>query len=435
MRIIKTDGKTEFETLAGLAGRGGEKDTAVESAVAEIIEEVRANGDAAVKAYTGKFDGDGAAEAALRVIEQDELKEAFRSLPRELALALLHMADNIRSYHAKQKIEPFEEKKEDGSIIGQTVRGLERVGLYVPGGTAAYPSTVLMNAIPAKLAGVGEIVAATPPRRTAAGAYGADAALLGAAYISGVDKVILGGGAQAVAALAFGTETFPRVDKIVGPGNTYVATAKKLLYGIVDIDMVAGPSEILIVASPSATAAFAAADLLSQAEHDPKAASVLLTTSEGLASAVASEVERQLAFLSRTETARASIEQNGIIIVCKDDSEMAELANAFAPEHLELMVEDPLAWLPLIKNAGSIFCGQWTPEPVGDYYAGVNHVLPTSGTARFSSPLSVYDFLKRTSYTYYTKEALAAAKNDIIAISSAEGLTAHRDAVKIRFEE
>ncbi|MDR1815207.1 MAG: histidinol dehydrogenase [Clostridiales Family XIII bacterium] len=435
IHIVTADGRAEFAALDGLAGRGGAPGADVEAAVREILEAVRTDGDAAVLRYTEKFDGPEAVRGGIAVLTREDLKTALESLPDALASALLHAADNIRKYHAKQVSEGYEERRTDGTVIGQIVRGLTRVGLYVPGGTAAYPSTVLMNAIPAKLAGVGELVMVTPPR----GGAGTDAAILGAAYLAGVDKVILAGGAQAVAALAYGTETFPRVDKIVGPGNIYVATAKRLLFGLIDIEMIAGPSEILVVADGEAQSGgdptFIAADLLSQAEHDPDAAAILLTTSAQLAEDVVREIEQQLGNLSRTDIARKSIDANGLVIVCRSDDEMADLANLAAPEHLELLVRDPLGWLPRIRNAGSVFCGPWTPEPVGDYYAGTNHVLPTSGTARFASPLGVYDFVKRMSYTQYTREALAAAKDDILAIGEAEGLTAHTQAVRVRFVE
>jgi histidinol dehydrogenase len=394
--------------------------------------------------------------------------------------ALERAAANIRSYHEHQAAGGYEMEGPAGSVMGQTVRGLERVGLYVPGGRASYPSTVMMNAIPAKIAGVEDLVMVTPPRVGASGfaraeasvpggtgapvsvagaGIGADISVLAAAYIAGVDRVILVGGAQAVAALAFGTESVPRVDKIVGPGNVYVATAKRQLFGVVDIDMVAGPSEILILADDSAEPRFVAADLLSQAEHDPQAAAVLLTTDDRLAKAVAAEIERQLgADPGATEvgtpgaaagvslpalcsissgnaaTARASIDTNGLIIICRSVTEMLALANSIAPEHLEIVTRDPFSLLPEIRNSGSVFLGAFTPEPVGDYYAGVNHVLPTSGTARYASPLGVYDFVKRMSYTYYTKEALARAERDIESIGNAEGLTAHVASVKIRGE-
>jgi histidinol dehydrogenase len=330
----------------------------------------------------------------------------------------------------------------------------------VPGGTAAYPSTVLMNAIPAKLAGVGELIMVTPPQkppgvgvgagaepaiRVGAGCVFGDktvavnapclpAEILSAAFVAGVDRIILAGGAQAVAALAYGTETFPKVDKIVGPGNIYVATAKRMLYGFVDIDMIAGPSEILVIADEYASPAYIAADMLSQAEHDPMAASILLTTSGEVAERAARELKAQLESLERREIAERSLGRNGLIILCRSEDEMIHLANAAAPEHLEILTDDPLGLVPRIRNAGSVFCGPYSPEPLGDYYSGTNHVLPTSGTARYASPLGVYDFVKRMSYTYYPREALEAAKDDILAIGEAEGLTAHAAAVRKRFE-
>ena len=440
IRTIIADGKTEFEILAGLAGRGGAPGADVEQAVKKIIEDVRTQGDEAVVLYTMRFDSAKAMpDGRIETLERADLKRAFESLDKPLADALLHVDENIRAYHKKQAdaLFGYENKSldKDGEsiVIGQSVRGLERVGVYVPGGTAAYPSTVLMNVIPAKLAGVEEIVMATPPRP--GGKYATDAVILGAAYIAGVDKVVLAGGAQVVAAMALGTKTIPRVDKIIGPGNIYVSTAKRLLYGIVDIDMIAGPSEILIIADNSASAVFIAADLLSQAEHDPESASILLTTDAGLAEEVEACLEERIEVLKRADTARKSLAKNGLIIVCRSEDEMVRLANEIAPEHLEILTEDPFALLTRIKNAGSVFLGPWTPESVGDYYSGTNHVLPTSGTARFASPLGVYDFVKRMSYTRYTEAALIEAKDDIIAIAEAEGLTAHAEAAKIRFNE
>ncbi|MCL1895296.1 MAG: histidinol dehydrogenase [Clostridiales bacterium] len=476
IRTIVADGKSEYEALAGLAGRGGAPGAEVEQAVRKIIEDVRAEGDAAVVRYAQQFDGPCAAPGGrIKELSRGDLKAAFESLGAPLADALLHAAQNIRAYHERQAeaLKGYEERYPNRGgaegpggiddagdvVIGQVVRGLARIGVYVPGGTAAYPSTVLMNVIPAKLAGVGEIVMVTPPgmgagfgadaadaenadRRAAdaadesrRAATGADAAVLGAAYIAGVDRVFLAGGAQALAALALGTESFPRVDKIVGPGNIYVATAKRLLYGVVDIDMIAGPSEILVIADGSADAAFVAADLLSQAEHDPLSASILLTTDPGLAEEAAAHVEKQLKRLTRQDTARKAIDKNGLIIICRSEDEMAALANEAAPEHVQILTADPFGLLTQIKNAGSVFLGAFTPEPVGDYYAGTNHVLPTGGTARFASPLGVYDFVKRMSYTHYTKAALEKAKGDIIMLGNAEGLTAHVNAVKIRFDD
>jgi len=440
LKTIIADGKTEYEALCGLAGRGAAPGADVESAVRGIIEDVRKEGDEAVIRYALRFDGPEAAPGGrIGTLTRADLKEAFESLDKGLADALLHAAENIRAYHKKQAdaLKGYEEKfvDDDGEdvVIGQVVRGLTRVGVYVPGGTAAYPSTVLMNVIPAKLAGVGEILMATPPR--AGQGFPTDAAILGAAYIAGVDRVALAGGAQAVAAMAYGTSTIPRADKIVGPGNVYVATAKRLLYGVVDIDMIAGPSEILLIADESADAAFAAADLISQSEHDTDAASVLLTTDRTLAGKVNDQLTKQVEKLTRSETAREALSKNGLIIVCRSEDEMVSLADEIAPEHLEILTADPFALLSRIKNAGSVFLGPWTPEPVGDYYSGTNHVLPTGGTARFASPLGVYDFVKRMSYTSYTGAALQKAKDDIKALAEAEGLTAHAEAVGIRFKK
>jgi histidinol dehydrogenase len=432
IKIVTADGSAEREAIAKLAGRGDAGGTAggVNESVAAIIDDVRRRGDEAVREYSVKFDGFAPDDP---VLTRDDMKAGYDAAPKDFTDAILHAAENIRTYHEKQVQRGYEEKRADGVVIGQIVRGMSRVGLYVPGGTAAYPSTVLMNAIPAKLAGVKELVMVTPP----AGADPASrlsAEMLAASFVAGVDKVILAGGAQAVAALAFGTQTFPRVDKIVGPGNIYVATAKRMVYGAVDIDMVAGPSEILIIADDVARPDYIAADMLSQAEHDPMAASILLTTNAALADHAAREIASQLRALPRREIAEQSIEDNGLIIVCRSEDEMVTIANEVAPEHLELLVSDPLRLVPEIENAGSVFCGEYSPEPLGDYYSGANHVLPTSGTARYASPLGVYDFVKRMSYTSYTREALEAARDDIIVIGEAEGLSAHVEAVRKRFE-
>jgi histidinol dehydrogenase len=432
MRIIKADGNVEFETIARLSNRGGAPDGDTEKAVRDILANVRARGDEAVREYSIAFDGFAPDQVTLT---RADMEAALGSVSKEFRGAIERAADNIKRYHEKQVMKGYESEDENGVLLGQTVRGLSRVGLYVPGGTAAYPSTVLMNAIPAKLAGVEELIMVTPPSVDVSGqGNGANPNILAAAFVAGVDRVILIGGAQAVAALAYGTELVPKVDKIVGPGNIFVATAKRLLFGLVDIDMIAGPSEILIIADASANAAFIAADLLSQAEHDAQSASILLTTDADLAVRVAAQVELQLPKLVRRETAGASIENNGLVIVCDSEREMTALANHIAPEHLEILTKDPMKLLPDIKNAGSVFLGPWSPEPLGDYYSGTNHVLPTSGTARFASPLGVYDFVKRMSYTRYTKEALKSAKGDIIEIGKAEGLGAHVASVTIRFE-
>ncbi|MDR0851542.1 MAG: histidinol dehydrogenase [Clostridiales Family XIII bacterium] len=457
IRIVKADGKSEREALGRLSNRDSGSDPAVEATVKKILKDVRLRGDDAVRAYGLKFDGFVPDRLE---IDREDMKRAFERIPEKLRDALVTASGNIRKYHEKQIQRGYETKDEAGNVIGQIVRGLSSVGLYVPGGTAAYPSTVLMNAIPAKLAGVEELILVTPPSKqmtntgdTAAAGSDPDARdnandkdagriadyanpdILAAAFLAGVDRVMLTGGAQAVAALAYGTETIPKVDKIVGPGNIYVATAKRLVFGCVDIDMIAGPSEILIIADETANPAFIAADLLSQAEHDRQAASILLTTDEALATKVAKEIERQLAALDRQEIAAASIAANGLIVICRSEDEAVSIANDVAPEHLEIITDDPMALLTRIKNAGSVFLGSWSPEPLGDYYAGTNHVLPTSGTARFASPLGVYDFVKRMSYTMYTRDALEQAKDDIIEIGTAEGLTAHVASVKIRFEK
>jgi histidinol dehydrogenase len=428
IKCIKTDGKTEFEAIARIGSRGGATDADTERVVREILANVRERGDEAVREYSLAFDGFAPERTTL---VRADMKAAFEEVSDGFRKAILGAAENIRRYHEKQIVQGYESKDENGVLMGQIVRGLSRVGLYVPGGTAAYPSTVLMNAIPAKLAGVEELIMVTPPAADAKS--GANPNILAAAFIAGVDKIILIGGAQAVAALAYGTETVPRADKIVGPGNVFVAEAKRLLFGVTDIDMIAGPSEILIIADAGANPAFVAADLLSQAEHDALSSSILLTTDEELAARVAKETERQLAGLERRETAQASIEGNGLIIICRSEDETTALANLIAPEHLEIITEDPISLLPRIRNAGSVFLGPWSPEALGDYYAGANHVLPTSGTARFASPLGVYDFVKRMSYTRYTEEALRTAKDDIIEIGKAEGLTAHTASVAIRF--
>ena len=320
--------------------------------------------------------------------------------------------------------------KESGVIMGQRIRGLKRVGIYVPGGTAAYPSSVLMNAVPAKIAGVQEIIMVTPPGKDG----NPNPNIMAAAAVAGVDKVFLVGGAQAVAALAYGTQRIPKVDKIVGPGNIFVATAKKLLYGVVDIDMVAGPSEILIVADSTADAAFLAADLMSQAEHDMRASAILLTTSESLAKNTLREIDRQIKTLVRQEIIQKSFDDYGEIIVCDNLRQALDFANELAPEHLELCVAEPLKYIGMVDNAGSVFLGNWSPEPLGDYYAGPNHVLPTSGTARFFSHLSVDSFVKKSSFIYYTPEELKKAKDDIMLLAETEGLTAHANSIKVRFE-
>ena len=426
LTIVKTDGKTEFDLLSQLEARAGETDKQVTAAVTAIIDAVRTGGDAAVMAYTKQFDG---VDMPLREIGREELGELAKACDPEIYASLERAAASIADFHKRQVTQTWMNTLPDGSIVGQRVRGLARVGIYVPGGTAAYPSSVLMNAIPARIAGVQDIVMVTPPPKN--GTFNAD--VMAAAYIAGVDRVFLCGGAQAVAALAYGTETIPQVDKIVGPGNIFVATAKKLVYGRVDIDMIAGPSEILVLADETAEPSYLAADLMSQAEHDKMASAILLTTSMEIAEQTVAEIERQLATLSRREIIEASLRDYGAILVCKDMDEAVDFANRLAPEHLEVMCADSLEYIGKLDNAGSVFLGKYAPEPLGDYYAGPNHVLPTGGTARFYSPLSVDSFVKKSGFVYYNREALEAAKDDVIRIAEAEGLTAHANSIKVRF--
>lgn len=427
IQIAKADGKAERKLLEQLKARSGEIDRTVTAAVQEILSKVKEYGDTAVREYTMKFDGSVPESAE---VPREVLDESLEQCDSEFVYALYKAADNIRDFHARQKQQSWLDAKENGVILGQRIRGLKRVGIYVPGGTAAYPSSVLMNAIPAKIAGVEEIIMVTPPRKDGT----ANPDILAAAKIAGVDRVFLMGGAQAVAALAYGTQTVPQVDKIVGPGNIFVATAKKLLFGTVDIDMIAGPSEILIVADESADPKFLAADLMSQAEHDKLASAILLTTSADIANKTATELERQMQMLSRREIIEQSIDDFGAIIVCANIDEAIAFANELAPEHLEMAVKNPMEYIGRVDNAGSVFLGHFAPEPLGDYFAGPNHVLPTGGTARFFSPLSVDSFVKKSSFIYYTEDALREAKDDIVKLAETEGLTAHANSVKVRFE-
>ena len=426
IQIAKADGVAERKLIEQLKQRSGEIDRTVTAAVSEILQNVRQYGDTSVREYTMKFDGSVPENPE---IAKEALDASIEQCDSDFIYALYKAADNIRDFHTRQKQQSWLTPKDNGVILGQRIRGLHRVGIYVPGGTAAYPSSVLMNAIPAKIAGVEEIVMVTPPRKDGT----ANPDILAAAKIAGVDRVFLMGGAQAVAALAYGTETVPKVDKIVGPGNIYVATAKKLLYGTVDIDMIAGPSEILIVADETANPKFLAADLMSQAEHDKMASAILLTTSFTVANKTAEELERQMQTLSRKEIISESLDNFGAIIVCNDMDEAVRFANELAPEHLEMAVKNPLEYIGKIDNAGSVFLGHYSPEPLGDYYAGPNHVLPTSGTARFFSPLSVDSFVKKSSFIYYTEDALREAKDDIVKLADTEGLTAHANSIKVRF--
>ncbi len=427
MKITKANGKAEYAVIENLKKRSGETDEKIVNIVSNIIDEVKENGDDAVREFTVRFDG-GVPKKT--VIEKDELQEYLDMVDEDFKSAITKAKNNIYDFHLRQAQQSWMTTKENGVIMGQRVRGLHKVGIYVPGGTAAYPSSVLMNAVPAKIAGVKEIIMVTPPAKDG----NPDPNIMAAAAVAGVDRVFLVGGAQAVAALAYGTEKIPKVDKIVGPGNIFVATAKKLLYGVVDIDMVAGPSEILIVADKTADPAFLAADLMSQAEHDKMASAILLTTSVDLARAAAHEIEKQVKTLERQEIIRESLENYGEIIVCEDLKQAIDFANELAPEHLELCVAEPLKYIGKVDNAGSVFLGNFSPEPLGDYFAGPNHVLPTSGTARFFSPLGVDSFVKKSSFIYYTPAELRAAKDDIIKLADTEGLTAHANSIKVRFE-
>ena len=399
----------------------------VAAIVADIIADVRENGDTAVKAYCAKFDK---AELTSLEVTPEEIQAAISQVEPEFLDILREAAENIRSFHSRQVRNSFVIADKPGIVLGQKITPIEKVGVYVPGGTAAYPSTVLMDTIPAKIAGCPQLVMVTPPGRDGK----VNPAILAAASIAGVNRIFKVGGAQAIAALAYGTESIPRVDKIVGPGNAFVAEAKKQVFGRVSIDMIAGPSEILVIADGKSNPVHVAADLLSQAEHDKLASAVLVTDSEELAQAVQAELERQLPLLPRQEIARASIENNGKIIVAETLMAGIEIANEIAPEHLELQVDDPFSYLDAIQNAGSIFLGRSCPEALGDYFAGPNHTLPTSGTARFSNPLSVDDFVKKSQFSYYTPEALAKAADKIAAFAEKEGLRAHGRSVTIRKE-
>lgn len=427
MKITKANGVVEYQLLAQLKQRAGETDPKITEAVTTIIHGVKEGGDEAVREYTVRFDGSVPKKIEF---DKDEIHAFLDQVDPAFKDAVVKAQQNIYDFHQCQAQQSWMTTKESGVIMGQRIRGLKRVGIYVPGGTAAYPSSVLMNAVPAKIAGVQEIIMVTPPGKDG----NPNPNIMAAAAVAGVDKVFLVGGAQAVAALAYGTQRIPKVDKIVGPGNIFVATAKKLLYGVVDIDMVAGPSEILIVADSTADATFLAADLMSQAEHDMRASAILLTTSESLAKSTLREIDRQIKTLVRQEIIQKSFDDYGEIIVCDNLRQALDFANELAPEHLELCVAEPLKYIGMVDNAGSVFLGNWSPEPLGDYYAGPNHVLPTSGTARFFSPLSVDSFVKKSSFIYYTPDELKKAKDDIMLLAETEGLTAHANSIKVRFE-
>ena len=395
--------------------------------VTAIIKDVQENGDKALLTYSQKFDG---TTVSILEVTQEERDAAWQAADPTFVEILKEAAENIRAFHSRQKRTDFVMTHKEGVVLGQKVTAMDRVGIYVPGGTASYPSTVLMNAIPAKIAGVPEIIMVSPVKDNQV-----NGDVLVAAQIAGVDRVFKMGGAQAIAALAYGTESVPRVDKIVGPGNAFVAEAKRQVFGQVAIDMIAGPSEILVIADGNSNAAIVAADLLSQAEHDKLASAVLVTESKSLADAVSAELERQIPLLPRAEIARASIDDNGKIILVADIQQAIEMSNDIAPEHLEVCVENPFDYLAAIRHAGSIFLGRYAPEALGDYFAGPNHTLPTSGTARFSSPLSVDDFVKKSSFTYYTADALGAVGEKIDAFAQREGLHAHGRSVMMRLEK
>lgn len=423
IKIFEYEQISEKEILSRSEGKTG-----VEDIVADIIKNVRTHGDDALLQYAEKFD-----HVALQELEvsSEEIDKAYDTVDQKFIDVLKKAAEHIEAFHRHQVRNSFLVNETSGVVLGQRILPIEKVGLYVPGGTAAYPSSVLMNCLPAKIAGVKQIVMTTPP--SCGGAV--SPVILAAAKIAGVHRIFKIGGAQAVAALAYGTQTVPCVDKIVGPGNAFVAEAKRQVFGHVAIDMIAGPSEILVIADETCNPKFVAADMLSQGEHDKMATAVLVTDSMNLAQAVSTELERQISLLPRLEIARASIDMNGKIIVVPDLQMAVALANRIAPEHLEVCVDNPFDWLDKIQNAGSVFLGKNCPEALGDYFAGPNHTLPTNGTARFSSPLSVDDFMKKSSFTYYTKDALGAVYEDIAYFAQKEGLSAHAKSVEIRFEE
>ena len=426
MKTYYTSLNQQNELFALLENRAKTSSADITVIIRNIIDDIKTRGDVALCEYCEKFDK---YYPSSLVMSQEEIDAAAAKVDKSLEAILLEAADNIRIYHEKQLSEGYEMLSK-GKKLGRIVRPLKRVGVYVPGGTAAYPSTVLMNCIPAAVAGVSEIILVTPPK-----AEGLNPAIAAAAKIAGVTKVIQIGGAQAVAALAYGTESVPKVDKIVGPGNMFVAEAKRQVYGIVDIDMIAGPSEVCVVADSTANPAYIAADLLSQLEHDRAASAVLVTPDEDLANAVSIEIEKQVTELPRCKIASESLSKYSAILITKDIYEAMEMANIIAPEHLEIVTEDPENLLSLVENAGSIFLGEYSPEPMGDYFAGTNHVLPTSGSARFSSPLSVDDFIKKMSYLSYSKDAFFRDAESVIEFAEAEGLGAHANSVRIRLEK
>lgn len=429
IKIINTNDQSDSvkKEIDSLLNRSQLEFGDVNDSVEEIVLDVRENKDSALIKYTEKFDG---VKIDNIQVTDEEIEEGYNACDKELLDAITEAKDNIWDYHSKQLNNSWMDTSKPGKILGQIHTPIEKVGLYVPGGTAPYPSTVLMSAVPAKVAGVEEIVMVTPPGKD--GKISAN--ILAAAKIAGVDKIFKAGGAQAVAALAFGTETIPKVYKVVGPGNIYVAIAKRMVYGFVDIDMIAGPSEILVIADERANPEYVAADLLSQAEHDTLASSILITTSEKIAKEVKEEIEKQTEVLSRKDIIKESLRDFGAIIVAKDLKEAVKLSNEIAPEHLEVMVENPFELLPEIKNAGAIFLGDYSAEPLGDYFAGPNHTLPTSSTAKFYSPLSTDDYIKKSSLIYYNKENLQKHGDKIMTIANSEGLTAHANSIKVRMK-
>lgn len=430
MRIQHLDPSAREDLLRDLLKRSPDQYGAYEAQVAQILEEVREKGDEALFAYTERFDGAKLSGETVLVTEE-EIREAYQEVPDQLVAVIRRALKNIEDYHAKQKQYSWFDSKPDGTILGQKVTPLKRVGVYVPGGKAAYPSSVLMNILPAKVAGVEEILMVTPPGKDGK----VTPTTLVAAHEAGATAIYKAGGAQAVAALAYGTESIPKVDKIVGPGNIYVALAKKAVYGHVSIDAIAGPSEILVIADETADPRYVAADLLSQAEHDELASAILVTTSQELAEAVSGEVDQFLTVLSRAEIIRKSLDNYGYILVADTMDEAVEIANEIASEHLEIQTRNPYEVMTKIRNAGAIFLGPYASEPLGDYFAGPNHVLPTNGTAKFFSPLSVDDFVKKSSIIAYSREALQAVHEDIETFAKAEGLTAHANSIHVRFEE
>lgn len=423
---VTADGKKEYEFIQTLKNRAANSDKNVIPVVSEIIENVRVNGDKAVFDYTVKFDGKAPEKTEISSSDIDTL---VKKCDPEFINTLKKAAANIKDFHQRQLQQSWLTTKNDGVIMGQRIRGLKRVGIYVPGGTAAYPSSVLMNATPAKIAGVEELIMCTPPQKDGT----PNPNIVAAAKIAGADRIFLMGGAQAIAALAYGTQTVPKVDKIVGPGNIFVATAKKLLYGTVDIDMIAGPSEILIIADETANPKYLAADLMSQAEHDKLASAILLTNSSKIAEETKNELSMQIEGLERKQIISSSLDNFGAIIVCSNINQAVEFANELAPEHLEVCCANPMEYVGKLDNAGSVFLGNYSPEPLGDYFAGPNHVLPTSGTARFFSPLSVDSFIKKSSFICYTQNALKRDAQDVIRFADTEGLTAHANSIKVRF--